>query len=118
MKKTIDKLTDILAWFLGSWWAVVLHTVWFTIWLTFNFNIDTLTLFVSLEAIFIGIFLLMASNRAELQRDKLQAKEQAKMLTEIEEDLSVDQQQDKKLDIIVQKLAKLEKTVSQLKSKK
>jgi uncharacterized membrane protein len=48
----LDKLTKAIAWFMGSWWGVLAHTIWFAAWLTFNFSIDNLTLIVSLEAIF------------------------------------------------------------------
>ena len=39
LKKTkgmMAKFTDLIAWFLGSWWAVIAHTLWFSIWLAFN----------------------------------------------------------------------------------
>lgn len=117
MKKTVDKITDSTSWFLGSWWAVILHTIWFSIWLIFNFSIDTLTLYVSLEAIFIGIFLLMSANRAEIQRDRLQAKEQAKVLTELETDVNIDERQEAKLNQILKKLTQLEQEMRKLKAK-
>ncbi len=63
----------IIAWLAGSWWGVILHALWFGIWLTYHFSINLLTLAVSLEAIFLGIFLLMASNQAEIERDKREA---------------------------------------------
>jgi len=63
----------VVAWLAGSWWGVILHAAWFAIWLTYNFNLNLLTLAVSLEAIFLGIFLLMASNQAEMERDRREA---------------------------------------------
>ena len=39
-------------------------------WVILNLDINTLTFAVSLEAIFIGIFLLISDNKAEAQRDR------------------------------------------------
>jgi len=69
-KKINQKAVKIVSWLAGSWWGVIFHTVWFAVWLIYHFDINILTLAVSLEAIFMGIFLLMASNEAEIARDK------------------------------------------------
>jgi len=67
---SLDRLTSIIARFIGSWWGVLFHTTWFTVWLILSLDINTLTFAVSLEAIFIGIFLLISDNKAEAQRDR------------------------------------------------
>src|SRR3989304_2790150 len=92
-EKLVDPLTQVVAWFMGSWWGVLVHTLWFTIWIILDFSIDRLTLIVSLEAIFIGIFLLMYSSRAEVERDRAQATKQAKALSEAIADVSLDRKQ-------------------------
>jgi len=100
IKKTktfLDKFTDKVSWFLGSWLAVAFHTVWFSIWLIFNFNINLLTFSVSLEAIFIGIFLLMASNKAEVQRDLRETRERIRDRKRIEHDIKLDERADRQL---------------------
>ena len=104
----LDKVTRAVAWFMGSWWAVLFHTSWFTIWLIFNFNIDTLTLWVSLEAIFIGIFLLMASNRAEVARDRVESLRQIMTKQKVIDNLDENLKQSQKLDRVIQVLYQLQ----------
>lgn len=96
-KTMIEKFTDVISNFLGSWWAVIFHTLWFSIWLAFNFDINLLTFSVSLEAIFIGIFLLMASNRTEIERDKRQARLRKKDRQRLEADIKLDERADRQL---------------------
>ncbi len=100
LKKTkgiVGKLTDVISWFLGSWWAVIAHTLWFSIWLGFNFDINLLTFSVSLEAIFIGIFLLMASNKSEVVRDKKEERLRKSDRARIETDIKLDERADRQL---------------------
>ena len=92
-----DKVTDYLSWFLGSWWAVFFHTFWFSVWLILDFNIDLLTFSVSLEAIFIGIFLLMASNKAERIRDQTAAAQREEDRKRLETDIKLDEKADRQL---------------------
>lgn len=107
-KTMMEKSTDVVSAFLGSWWAVVFHTLWFGIWLAFNFDINLLTFSVSLEAIFIGIFLLMASNRAEAARDKKAARLRKRDRSRLEEDIKLDQRADRQL----QEIKKIQKDVN------
>lgn len=96
-KGLADKITDRISWFLGSWLAVIFHTVWFAIWLIFDFNINLLTFSVSLEAIFIGIFLLMNANKAEKQRDAREARERINDRKRLEHDIKLDEKADRQL---------------------
>jgi len=112
----LDKATKAIAWFIGSWWGVFAHTAWFAVWLILDFNIERLTLIVSLEAIFIGIFLLMYSNKAEMKRDLVQAQKQAKTLSETIADVSLDRKQLVTLEEINKKLDTLQQDVNNLKS--
>jgi len=118
-KSFMEKATDTVSGFLGSWWAVVFHTLWFGIWLFFNFDINLLTFSVSLEAIFIGIFLLMASNKVEIARDKKSARLRKKDRQRLELDIKLDQRADRQLAELrkVQKdiNGKLEKVMKELK---
>lgn len=91
------KVTDGISWFLGSWWAVVAHTLWFTIWVVLDFDIDKLTFSVSLEAIFIGIFLLMASNRGAEARDKKEERLRKSDRARIEMDINLDEKANRQL---------------------
>jgi len=118
-KTMMEKSTDVVSAFLGSWWAVVFHTLWFTIWLAFNFDINLLTFSVSLEAIFIGIFLLMASNRAEAARDKKAARLRKRDRSRLEEDIKLDQRADRQL-VEIKKIqkdvnTKMDKVIKELK---
>ena len=107
-------MTAVIARFFGSWWAIVFHTAWFAIWLVFNFSLETLTLWVSLEAIFIGIFLLMASNKAEVERDKKEAAEQLRQRKMIGVDISMDRKQTSEMEEVKETLKRLEKQIANL----
>ncbi|MBL7159746.1 DUF1003 domain-containing protein [Candidatus Microgenomates bacterium] len=93
----VEKTTDLTAWFLGSWWAVVFHAVWFTVWLIFDFSVEHLTLVVSLEAIFMCIFLLMAANKAEIERDLGEAEDRQWNRKMIEQDIKLDEKGERRL---------------------
>lgn len=96
-KTTLERFTDLVSWFLGSWWAVMIHTAWFSVWLLLNFDVSLLTFSVSLEAIFIGIFLLMASNKAEVQRDSREARARKSDRKRLEKDIKLDEKADRQL---------------------
>lgn len=96
-KTLLEKFTDFVSGFLGSWWAIVFHCAWFTFWLIFNFDLNVLTFSVSLEAIFIGIFLLMSANKAEALRDQREAKQRESDRERLEADIKLDQKADRQL---------------------
>ena len=108
-KTFLDKFTDFISQFLGSWWAVILHTIWFSLWLFFNFNINLLTFSVSLEAIFIGIFLLMSANKAERQRDLREVRQRINDRERLEHDIKLDEKADRQLT----EIKRLQKEVHQ-----
>lgn len=116
-KTLLEKTTDFVSWFLGSWWAVIFHTAWFTIWLVMNFDINVLTFSVSLEAIFIGIFLLMAANKAEYIRDLRESKQRIKDRKRLEADIKLDEKADRQLTEIKRLHKHLHKEVKVLKSR-
>lgn len=111
----LDKTTKLVAWFIGSWWGVIAHTAWFTVWLILDFSVDKLTFWVSLEAIFIGIFLLMASNRAELERDRREARERAKEMQQVKEDLDLDTKAMEEINNIKESISALQKDTNLIK---
>lgn len=53
----------------GSWIFLVIHIIWFMIWLARQWDINMLTMIVSLEAIVLMILLLMAQNRQSIRDD-------------------------------------------------
>lgn len=97
MKKFGDKFTDVIYWFTGSWWAVIIHTIWFALWLIFRLNIHVLTLIVSLEAIYLCIFILMAQNRSERERELREVKQRKVNEESLKYDIKLDEKADRQL---------------------
>lgn len=114
-KSFMEKFADFTSTFLGSWWAVFFHTFWFTIWLILKFDLNLLTFSVSLEAIFIGIFLLMASNNAELKRDLREARQRKKDRIRLEHDIKLDEKADRQISEIKRLQKELHHEVKKLK---
>jgi len=114
-KSLMGKFTELVSWFLGSWWAVVFHTVWFAVWLLLDFDVNLLTFSVSLEAIFIGIFLLMSSNKAEEQRDIREERLRRSDRKKIEHDIKLDEKADRQLSEIKRLQKELHNEVKVLK---
>lgn len=88
------KLADSITRFAGSMAFVYIHIVWFTLWIIFavqigdKFPFGLLTMIVSLEAIFLSAFILVAQNRqAEIaeQREVEDDQEQEEMAEDIED---------------------------------
>ena len=115
-KKTfLDKATEKIAWLMGSWWGVGFHTLWFTIWVVFRFDVNLLTLWVSLEAIFLGIFLLMASNKAEVERDRREVIAQKRQMELVTEDVKLDRRADRRQLEMLKELREIKKEVDAVK---
>jgi len=74
MKIVNFKLIDSISNMVGSWWFLVLHMIWFGVWLIFQLDINMLIMIVSLEAIILMILLLMDQNR-QVVRDDLRDEE-------------------------------------------
>jgi uncharacterized membrane protein len=127
--KATDSLTDRIASkitrFCGSMAFVWLHVVWFTIWIAGNtvfaskpidpYPFSFLTLVVSLEAIFLSTFIMIAENRQErveerrghldLQINLLSEQENTKMLELLEKiarRLGVDPSDDPSVSVLEQ----------------
>ena len=67
------RVADLITAFVGSMPFVYLHVVWFLAWIVFQpfrdaFPFGLLTMIVSLEAIFLGAFVLISQNRADERR--------------------------------------------------
>ena len=96
-----DRAADMIARFSGSVAFLVIHVIWFAVWLFLNtrgtnrpfdpYPFSLLTLTVSLEAIFLSTFVLISQNRAarlaerrehlDLQINLLAESEMTKVLT-------------------------------------
>jgi len=112
-----EKILDLVAWFLGSWLGVVLHTIIFCFWLILGLDLEILLVAVSLEAIYIGIFLLMAANEEERKKksqDKiLRERDRQFMLT----DIKLDEKASIALAQIVENQKEIRKQLTELRKK-
>ena|SRR5258708_2206442 len=76
-----DLATDKLTAFSGSWLFLLIHVLWFGLWIGLRvepFPFGLLTMAVSLEAIFLSTLVMMSQNRAAQKdhvRDDLEANE-------------------------------------------
>ena len=79
----IQRVADWIAWFSGSMPFLAINTAWFVIWILVNtFNVGfrqfdpypfgLLTMIVSLEAIFLSIFVLISQNR-QAEKDRVRS---------------------------------------------
>ena len=80
---TIQRVADWIAWFSGSMLFLILHAVWFLVWIVANtvpapetqfdpFPFGLLTMIVSLEAIFLSTVVLISQNR-QVEKDRLRS---------------------------------------------
>lgn len=79
---TLEKMADVIAEFSGSIPFLVMNAVWFLVWIVWNvipqiphfdpYPFSFLTMVVSLEAIFLSIFVLVSQNR-QGEKDRLRA---------------------------------------------
>src|SRR3990172_3676915 len=99
------RLTKAIAKFIGSWGGGFAHTLWFAFWLMVDFFVERFLFWVSLEAIFIGIFLLMAANQAEIERDRMEARDRSREMQNVKEDLELDRREEHELREIKEMLA-------------
>ena len=77
-----ERLSDVVARMAGTGWFAALHVVWFAGWIVWNaglvrrwppidpFPFSFLTLVVSLEAIFLSIFVLISQNNLSRQSER------------------------------------------------
>lgn len=116
-KSLLERSTDFINWLMGSWLGVTLHAIWFAVWLYYDFSVELLTLAVSLEAIFIGIFLLMAANEAERAREIKEAREREKERSAIRSDVSLDEEQLSIIKTMKKDLEKINTELAEVKAK-
>ena len=79
----IQRVADWIAWFSGSMLFMMIHAIWFLLWIALNtltppasqfdpFPFGFLTLVVSLEAIFLSCIVLISQNR-QVEKDRLRS---------------------------------------------
>ena len=75
------RIGDAIASHAGKMWFIVFHIIWFSLWLWVNresrstlafdpFPYQLLSTVVSLESIFLSLFILMSQNRSNIQADQ------------------------------------------------
>lgn len=67
-----DNVVDKLIALFGTWKVFLLHIVGFSIWIYYGWEINSLTFWVSLEAILLSLLILMSQNR-QTKFDRRQA---------------------------------------------
>src|SRR5262245_61142313 len=77
-----ERLSDYVVAQAGGVWSIALHAIWFALWILWNtgsvpgarpfdpFPFAALTTVVSLEAIFLALFILMSQNRSSRRSDE------------------------------------------------
>jgi uncharacterized membrane protein len=81
LRRTQDRVADVVTAFAGSLQFVYLHSVWFGLWILVNiglvgaavefdrFPFGLLTMIVSLEAIFLSTFVMVSQNRQAMRTE-------------------------------------------------
>ncbi len=98
--KTTEKAADSIATWSGSWNFLMLHIIWFALWLALQLNVGLLTLIVSLEAIILMNVLLMAQTR-QAKKDDLRD----------EADYQADKHTADKMDELIRTIKRIEKKI-------
>jgi len=81
-RSSAEKISDFIVYQAGRVWAILLHVAWFGIWIVWNsgrvpglhpfdpFPFMGLSTALSLEAIFLSLFILASQNRASRRADE------------------------------------------------
>ncbi len=70
-----ERLADSITAFVGSCTFIIMHVVWFWVWIVYDveeFPFGLLTMIVSLETILLSTFIMISQNR-QFERDRIQA---------------------------------------------
>ncbi len=119
----LQKIADGLAWFSGSITFLLLHTVWFGLWVLLNtfilgksaldpFPFGLLTMIVSLEAIFLSCFVLISANR-QAEKDKVRSDIEYEVNIKAELEVAqLHEKSDRLYQDMLARFAKLEKSLA------
>ena len=108
-----NRFADMVANFIGSWPFIIIHVLWFSLWVLLrveSFPYGLLTMVVSLEAIFLTTLVLMSQNR-QTERDRSQA--EADYETNVEAKGEIEELQKRLARIEDQKLEKIIKLLEE-----
>ena len=121
----IQRVSDWIAWFSGSMWFLSLNTVWFGSWILLNtlgiavfdpFPFGLLTMIVSLEAIFLSIFVLISQNRTA-QKDRVRSDIEYEINVKAELEVAhLHEKTDHLREDLLDRLARLERLIARPRS--
>jgi uncharacterized membrane protein len=101
--------------FFGSWWAVAAQFLFIIVWFSLGLKMELFMLWISLEAIFIWVVYLAASQQREERLDRMGALQQVKIKEKMLDNLSIGEKQNQKIDRIIKLLYDLQEEVKSLK---
>lgn len=104
-----DKIAHAVVAFVGTWAFLALHVAWFSSWIAFGvekFPYGFLTMLVSLEAIFLSVFVLISQNREEEQQEAVAAVDH--------ENLALNTKLTKEVHQMVEQIAVLDEKLNRL----
>jgi uncharacterized membrane protein len=119
----LQKVADVIAWFSGSMPFLILNGAWFVVWISLNvlpigfkpfdpFPFGLLTMIVSLEAIFLSCFVLVSQNR-QAEKDRVRADIEYEVNIKAELEIAhLHEKTDRIYERMLERFARLEKTVS------
>jgi uncharacterized membrane protein len=119
----VEKVADWIAWFSGSMYFLGLNSLWFGVWIFLNvasvgvehfdpYPFGLLTMIVSLEAIFLSIFVLISQNR-QAAKDRVRSDVEYEINVKAELEVAhLHEKTDKIHEDLLERFARLEKLVS------
>jgi CRP/FNR family transcriptional regulator, cyclic AMP receptor protein len=119
----LQRAADWIAWFSGSMPFLASNTIWFVLWISVNtfdlgvprfdpYPFGLLTMIVSLEAIFLSIFVLISQNR-QSEKDRVRSNIDYEVNVKAELEVAhLHEKTDRMQEKILDQLARLEKQVA------
>lgn len=101
----------ILVKYFGSWASVIIHTIIFASWFVLKLNLQLLLVIVSIEAIYNGLFILMAENSEAAQKEHKQKMEHKKDMSVVKKDAAIDRKSLEEIAKLHQRIESLEKLI-------
>jgi uncharacterized membrane protein len=118
----LERVADWIAWFSGSMYFLTLNAVWFFVWIGVNvldigipqfdpFPFGLLTMIVSLEAIFLSIFVLISQNR-QAEKDHIRSDIEYEVNIKAELEVAhLHEKTDRLYEAMLARFAELERTL-------
>ncbi len=106
-----SKTAVILVRKFGSWASVIIHTLIIGGWFVFEWEIEKLLIIVSIEAIYIGIFILMAENIESAQKEIQQEIKRKKDMSVVKMDAAIDRKSLREIEKLHKKIDSLQRLI-------